>query len=233
MGIKEDEKDVRMLLIRDEQALTAYCVFKKENTEHMLTGSYHENSNGFTLSSEDMTIEIEGIVYEDADNKDQVVLSDEMEDVASRKLFLERTSGGGSSSRDELYEYYDTQMVEDFTDLVVGWMKEDNRELLCENMRYPVGVYFNNCKFTINSAEDFILYYDQIMTSDYREAIQQEFTRYLFADYQGVHFGSDNGLWFSPTADGDGFEVISLFIDQDSDLGDKLSYDRVDGIQKG
>lgn len=135
--------------------------------------------------------------------------------------------------RNNLYAFfgYNTQKVEEFTDYVVKLIDENNSQELAQLIRYPLTVYKNNDTLVINNSQEFLNNYDEIITTDYREGIVQEFRRYLFANYMGIYFGNQKSFWFYPDSNGELFEIISISnTDENREL--PQDYDSY-GIEKG
>lgn len=88
--------------------------------------------------------------------------------------------------------------VEDFAGKIQSYILNDNKKQLSEVVNYPINVKIDNKVTKIENKEDFIKNYDKIIHSDYKKAISEASTKYMFANYQGVMFGSDfYNIWFS------------------------------------
>lgn len=224
------DESVRMMICRNGKDITAYYVTEQNEEEHVLTGSYNNITKKFKLADKNGFVMMQGKTYKDTQN-DLIVLVDygEKED-----FYLVPTHILRGYDRQNLYAFwgYNTQKVEEFTDYVVDLINKNKCQELSQLIAYPLTVYTNGDTIVINDSQEFLNNYDEIITNDYRDAIVQEFRRYLFANYMGIYFGIQNdfkNFWFYP--DGEFFKINSISnMDENRELPqDYNSY----GIEKG
>lgn len=88
--------------------------------------------------------------------------------------------------------------VESFVSKIQGYVANDNKEQLADLVAYPITVKINGKATVINTKDQFIKNYAQIINSKYKEAISKSFAKYLFANWQGVMFGqSQYNMWIN------------------------------------
>lgn len=85
------------------------------------------------------------------------------------------------------------QEVEDFLNTIKGYILNNNKERLAAEIIYPFKVKVDGQVVDILSKDDFIKNYDRIFYPDFKKVLNDAFTKYLFANYQGIMFG--NGVY--------------------------------------
>lgn len=88
------------------------------------------------------------------------------------------------------------QDVEDYVSKIQNYVVNDNKELLAEQVQYPITVKINSKATKIQNKDDFISKYDEILYPDYKKVIINAFTKYLFANYQGIMLGNGE-MWIN------------------------------------
>lgn len=88
------------------------------------------------------------------------------------------------------------QDVENYVSKIKNYILNDNKEQLAEEIEYPINVVINSKKVQIKNKDDLINNYDKIFTVDYKKAISNAPTRYLFTNYQGVMLGNGE-VWIN------------------------------------
>ncbi|MBB6214274.1 hypothetical protein HNQ80_000343 [Anaerosolibacter carboniphilus] len=90
------------------------------------------------------------------------------------------------------------QDVENFVSKIQGYVINDNKEQLAEEIQYPITVKINDKATTIQNKDDFIKNYDKIFYPNYKQVMSNAFTKYMFANWKGIMFGtgSDN-IWIN------------------------------------
>jgi uncharacterized protein YcfL len=105
------------------------------------------------------------------------------------------------------------QDVENFISKIQNYVINDNKEQLAEQVRYPIIVKINGKATTIQNKDDFIKKYAQILYPEYKKAIINAFTKYLFANYQGIMFGEVGEMWINevtPTGNNSKLMIIAI-----------------------
>ncbi|MBB6217775.1 hypothetical protein HNQ80_003898 [Anaerosolibacter carboniphilus] len=90
------------------------------------------------------------------------------------------------------------QDVENFVSKIQGYVINDNKEQLAKEIQYPITVKINDKATTIQNKDDFIKNYDKIFYPNYKQVMSNAFTKYMFANWKGIMFGtgSDN-IWIN------------------------------------
>lgn len=90
------------------------------------------------------------------------------------------------------------QAVEDFVMQIQSYVINNNKQKLAEQIAYPIKAKADGKVIRIQTKDDFISNYDQIFNGNLKQVISDTFTKYLFANYQGIMFGSGMyNLWIS------------------------------------
>ena len=88
------------------------------------------------------------------------------------------------------------QDVEDFVSKIQGYIANDNKEKLAEEIQYPINVKINGKVTKIQNKDELIKNYDKIFYVDYKQKISKAPTKYLFVNYQGIMVGVGE-LWIN------------------------------------
>lgn len=80
------------------------------------------------------------------------------------------------------------QDVENFVRKIQGYVINDNKKQLSEEILYPITVKINDKLIGIQNKDDFVKNYDKIFYPNYKQKISNAFTKYMFANYKGIMF---------------------------------------------
>ena len=90
--------------------------------------------------------------------------------------------------------------VESFASKIQGYIINDKKEQISDLVAYPITVKINGKATAISTKDQFIKNYSLIFNSNYKEAISKAFTKYMFANWQGVMFGQGQyNMWINTT----------------------------------
>ncbi|MCB2294312.1 hypothetical protein LGK95_12405 [Clostridium algoriphilum] len=81
--------------------------------------------------------------------------------------------------------------VEEFVSKIQSYVVNGDKQQLAEQIKYPINAKINGKVVKIQNKDYFIKNYDQIFYPNYKIAISNSFTKYLFVNYQGIMFGQD------------------------------------------
>ena len=81
------------------------------------------------------------------------------------------------------------QDVENFVSEIQKLVVNDNKEELAEQIKYPINVKINGKVTKIQNKDEFIKNYAQIFNANYKKAISNAYTKYMFVNWQGIMFG--------------------------------------------
>lgn len=211
-----DNKPARMMIYRNGNSLTAYYIFKNDQTEYILTGSYNRITQHFKLSDNDKTIMLSGTIHLDKESGDHYILTGNYYSAGSdmeSDFNLIPAWGLGGEDKESIYQDlgYDTAQVEEFTDHVIELVRADDKQRLSQLMSYPLSVVVEGEPILLNNEQDFLARYDDVMTADFKASIVNSFNRYLWGNYNGIQLG-DNGrgfLFYKGSEDED-MKIISI-----------------------
>lgn len=211
-----DNKPARMMIYRNGNSLTAYYIFKNDQTEYILTGSYNRITRHFKLSDSDKTIMLSGTIHLDTESGDHYILAGNYYSAGSdmeSDFNLIPAWGLGGEDKESIYQDlgYDTAQVEEFTDQVIELVRADDKQRLSQLMSYPLSLLVEGEPILLNNEQDFLARYDDVMTADFKASIVNSFNRYLWGNYNGIQLG-DNGrgfLFYKGSEDED-MKIISI-----------------------
>lgn len=90
------------------------------------------------------------------------------------------------------------QDVEDFVNKIQSYVVSNDKAQLAEQVSYPIETKINGKSIKIQNKNDFIMNYDQIFSPDFKQVISNAYTKYLFANWQGIMFGEGlNNIWIN------------------------------------
>ncbi len=90
------------------------------------------------------------------------------------------------------------QDVETFVSNVQSYIKNDNKQQLSELISYPINVKINGKVKKIENKEAFVENYSSIVNSDFKKAMVNTYTKYLFANSKGIMFGEGSyNVWIN------------------------------------
>jgi hypothetical protein len=106
------------------------------------------------------------------------------------------------------------QNVENFVAKIQGYIVNNNKKQLAEQVKYPINVKINNKVTEIQNTDDFIENYDKIINPSFKQVIGNAFTKYMFANWKGVMFGTGlNNIWINNVSTtGDNLELMIISI---------------------
>jgi len=86
--------------------------------------------------------------------------------------------------------------VEKFVSKIQGYIINNNKEQIADYITYPITVKINGKATVIKTRAEFIKNYSLIFNSNYKQVISKAYTKYLFANWQGVMFGEGQyNMW--------------------------------------
>lgn len=88
--------------------------------------------------------------------------------------------------------------VDRFVSEIQDYVIKDNKEQLAEHISYPITAKINGKSVKIQNKNDFIKNYNGIFHADYKKAISEACTKYLFVNFQGIMFGEGQyNIWIN------------------------------------
>lgn len=205
------ERNIGMAIYRSGSELTASLfTANEEDPETKLLGTLNKDTSSFVLTSEDGSITFEGTLSPDTSNGDRLTgtfknTKDQSE--TEFHLTLSHSVGSPLEGRYPLVNA-DAADVENFARQIKLNIVEDKRQEFADLINYPINVTINNKKISINSSEEFIQHYNDIITSDFKNKLSDSYTKYLFSNSMGVMLG-DGEIWFDKFHD-QGFRIYAI-----------------------
>lgn len=205
------ERNIGMAIYRSGSELTASLfTANEEDPETKLLGTLNKDTSSFILTSEDGSITFEGTLSPDTSKGDRLTgtfknTKDQSE--TEFHLTLSHSVGSPLEGRYPLVNA-DAADVENFARQIKLNIVEDKRQEFADLINYPINVTINNKKISINSSEEFIQHYNDIITSDFRNKLSDSYTKYLFSNSMGVMLG-DGEIWFDKFHD-QGFRIYAI-----------------------
>lgn len=93
------------------------------------------------------------------------------------------------------------QDVESFVSKIQEYIINGNKEQLATQVTYPITAKINGKVTIIHTKDEFIKNYDQIFDSNYKQVISKAYTKYLFANWQGIMLGGGQyNMWIHNSA---------------------------------
>jgi hypothetical protein len=205
------EQNIGMAIYRNGSELTASLfTANEEDPETKLLGTLNRNTSSFLLTSEDGSITFEGSLSPDTSKGDRLTgLFKNTKDQSETEFHLTLSHSVGSplEGRYPLVDA-DAADVENFGKQIKLNIMEDKRQEFADLINYPINVTINNKKISINSSEEFIQRYNDIITSDFKNKLSNSYTKYLFSNSMGVMLG-DGEIWFDKFND-QGFRIYAI-----------------------
>lgn len=200
-----------MAIFRNENELTAnYIISNEDDTETKLTGSIDINTASFALSNEDESITFQGLIKPGTQKGD--LLTGIYKNIKEKiEVELDLTlSHSIASTLDKRYPLVEgtTEDVENFAKEIKSNIKGDKKKELAEMIQYPISVKINLANKTINTPEEFIQSYNDIITDYFKYKIDVSYTKYLFSNDMGVMMGNGE-IWFN-SLEGKGLKIQAI-----------------------
>ncbi|MGL5086708.1 MAG: hypothetical protein ACRC68_13465, partial [Clostridium sp.] len=90
------------------------------------------------------------------------------------------------------------EAVESFASEIQGYIVNNNKEKLAQNINYPISLNIDGTITKIQNKDNFIKNYDIIINSDFKKSLSTASTKYLFVNYQGIMFGEGSyNMWIN------------------------------------
>lgn len=106
------------------------------------------------------------------------------------------------------------QDVENFALEIQEYIESGNKKQLAQQIIYPINVKINNKVTKIQSSDEFIKNYERIIHQDYKQVISNASTRYMFANWKGIMFGTGSyNIWINKanvTGDNSKLMIITI-----------------------
>ena len=217
---KAGKQEIFLAIFRNGNDLTASSITSgDDNTETHLTGTIElndpaftskTNRSTFTLMNEDESIIFYGSIIPGTEEGDLLTgiyrnKKDRVE--ANVKLVLSYSFASTPEARYPLMDA-STEEIENFAKEIKSYVTSDNKNELAQLIDYPINVTIHNEKKAINTPEELIQSYDDIITADFKDKIKNSQATYLFSNDMGVMMGNGD-VWFHSLED-KGLKIIAI-----------------------
>ncbi len=208
---KAGNQEVFLAIFRNGTDLTAsFITSGDEKTETHLTGTIEVNNASFTIKNEDGSIILYGLINPDTEQGDLmtgIYKNSKNKAEANFNLVLSYSFASTPEARYPLMAA-STEDIENFAKEIKLSISGDKKKELAELIQYPINVTIHNEKKAINTPEEFIQSYDDIITADFKNKIGSSQTTYLFSNDMGVMMGNGD-IWFN-SLEGKGLKIIAI-----------------------
>lgn len=199
-------EEICMDIYQDGNEITAFCVYKDSGNEIKLIGSL----DGLKISLKDDTQDTLTGSITSADEIGRFQGTFTQSNGNKLPVALDMSYACGDSL-DNFYELMDSnnQEVDTFVSELKNNIISTNKQAVAELIYYPINVFVGEKVTTINSSQEFIENYNEIMNKDFVNKLSTAYTKLLFHNYQGAMFGGDFGnIWIQNM--GDALMIIGI-----------------------
>ena len=98
---------------------------------------------------------------------------------------------------------------EKFAEKIQKLIKNDKKKQLAALIHFPLRVWIDTEETNLERPEDFVNYYDQIVTTEWKEKVLAADSSELFHNYMGYSLGNGS-IWFSKISGQKGFRIYAL-----------------------
>lgn len=129
------------------------------------------------------------------------------------KYLAGRSSSGKEESESAADPMYEVTGIKErdaraFLETFLAHVNADEKEAAAEMILYPKRVFFPGKEVTVSSAEEFLPYYDEIFTEDYKKRINEAMDEDLFWNYMGVMLGNGE-IWIQESEGALGISAVN------------------------
>jgi hypothetical protein len=201
-GSINNNLEIKMSLYPSGNEIVGSYFYDKERKELQLKGKlegnnivlseYDENqkNTGTFKGTMDINEKVEG-TWISADGKKSYPFILTLTSVLNGSTYGRRYGIAISDNRTD-------QDVENFINDVQSYIKNDNKEQLSNLVSYPIKAKIDGKYIDVQNKDEFIKNYDKIFNSKYKEIMSTAYTKYLFANYKGIMFGSNlKNMWIN------------------------------------
>ena len=204
-------KYVCMDIFKNGSEITIDYIEKNSENEHIFTGAIdaYKMIAKSNMTKEIITADLKDLYTKNIVKGDIALISGETTPV---NLQMYHASGGPTIN--ERYGYgdwaFNTKEVETFVSGLKKAFITHDKQKVSQMIKYPINIYSNGNKTTINDEQEFIKNYDNIVNSGFLNVISDAYTKFMFSNYQGIMFGEDAyNCWINKN-DNEGLKVWTI-----------------------
>ena len=210
MGIQNNEHniymgncgddEVRMVITRTEDDLSAAYI-TRDGAENFFQGELEEASAEFTLSND-----VGDSLNMDVHTDDNGIISiSGIGEISGNNVVFTLNQDAFFPIGEDITNYYsslgyEAEEAERFAAMIKDSVED--KAVFAKLVTYPISICDGNHNTVIENETAMMEAYDELFEQDFKEQVGNMFTKYLFANYQGICV--ENGiLWFHKEPSGD------------------------------
>ena len=199
MGKCEDA-EIRMVITRTEDDLSAAYI-TRDGAENFFQGELQEDSAKFTLSNDtgdylnmDINTDGNGMISVNGDGQ-----------ISGNNVVLTLNQDTFFPIGEDITNYYsslgyEAEEAERFAAMIKDSVED--KAAFAKLISYPISIYDGNNNTVIENETAMVEAYDELFGQDFKEQVGSMFTKYMFANYQGICV-EDGIMWFHKESSGD------------------------------
>lgn len=201
--------NICMAIYRDGEQLSAsYVTQNDDDGEIKLQGTIQVDNASFILQNEDNDIIFKGTIK--PDTKEGEILDGTYTTVEETPFSLTLTHAIGNTYETRYsIPNSNTEDIEEFAKKIKEYIIEDNKQGFSKLIDYPVNIKINGKKIMINSPEEFEKRYNDIINSDFKDALSKAYTKYLNSNSTGIML-SNGKIWINYMNDKEGLRIFAI-----------------------
>ena len=209
MGKCEDD-EIRMVITRTEDDLSAAYI-TRDGAENFFQGELQEDSAKFTLSNDfgdylnmEINTDDNGMISVNGDGQ-----------ISGNNVVLTLNQDTFFPIGEDITNYYsslgyEAEEAERFAAMIKDSVED--KAAFAKLISYPISIYDGNNNTVIENETAMVEAYDELLGQDFKEQVGSMFTKYMFANYQGICV-EDGIMWFHKESSGDyRITAISLLL---------------------
>ena len=194
-------EEIRMIITRTDDDLSAACITRsgKEKTFH---GKLKKDADGFTLDAGAGDF-LDAII--NAGSNDEIIIKGEGTIDKNEAVFTLSPNTFFPIGEDTNNYYfdlgYDAKSAERFANLIKTSVND--KTAFAKLIRYPISINTDGGSVFIENETDMLETYDDLFgQSDFKNIIEQMYTKYMFANYMGICV-EDGIIWYNQDSVGE------------------------------
>jgi len=202
-------QNICMAIYRDGKQLSAsYITQNDDDGEIQLHGTIQPDNASFILQSENNNIIFRGAIK--PDTKDGEILDGTCTNVEEShfSLILTHAIGNTYETRYSITGS-NTDDIEGFSKKIKEYIIINNKQGFADLINYPIYVKIDDKKIKINNAEEFEKNYDNIINSDFKEALSKSYTKYLNSNSTGIMLANGR-IWINYINEKEGLRIFAI-----------------------
>ena len=199
MGKCEDD-EIRMVITRTDADLSAAYI-TRDGAENFFQGELKEDSAEFTLNND-----MGDYLNMDINTDDNGIISiNGVGQISGNNVVFALNQNTFFPIGEDIANYYsslgyEAEEAERFAEMIKDSVED--KTLFAKLISYPISIYDGNNNILIEDETAMIEAYDELFGQDFKEQVKNMFTKYMFANYQGICV-EDGIIWFNKKPSGD------------------------------